>query len=267
MSGRKKWAWAALVMAASAAPAGAQTGGISGGGSTGGGGGGLTSSGLASTLNTTNASGGSGVGAGGLGNSGTGPAAQQAVGAYGVNLATGNARSSQDASNPFAGFYANPLYAGRAGQGGPSVAPGGFGTPLYTLTSTGTAAGGRGATGRTGAAGLGATGMGGRGGLGGTNQSGIVVPIPVQINYAAQIRFRTPPTAPANIQGDIRNTLDNSSLIADGRSVQVITDAQNNVTLRGVVRDEEEARIIEGVVRLTPGVRVIQNELTVAPQK
>ena len=35
------------------------------------------------------------------------------------------------------------------------------------------------------------------------------------------------------------------------------------VVLQGTVRDEEEAKTIEGVVRLSPGVRKVQNQLTV----
>lgn len=298
MNVRKNWAWAALVAAATASPAAAQPGGISSGGSTGGvglgGGSGLTSSGLAGTLNSSNVGGGSGVGAGGLSTnrSGTGTGSQQPIATNGISPPTGQSRSSLDASNFLSGYYANPTYAGSAAQGGIGVTPGGFGTVLYGTgtgttgatgartgaaggrTGTGTAGGrtgtgttGFGATGATGLGGFGtgrtgAGGFGGLGGQGGTGQNGIVVPIPVQINYAAQIRFAAPPVAPARIQTDLRSALDNSTLIASGRGVQVITDDLNNVTLRGRVRDEDEARLIEGVVRLTPGVRAIQNELT-----
>jgi hypothetical protein len=285
MRGRTNWAWAALVLAASAGPAAAQTGGIGSGGSTGaiglGGGGGLTSggltsSGLAGTLNSSNVGGGSGVGAGGLstnrsGTGGSGGTSQTPLATNGISPPTGNSRSSLDSSNIFSGFYANPMYAGSSGQGGVGVAPGGFGSPLYTGTTGSGATGARGGRAGTTGASLGAGGMGGRGGLGSTNtfgalsgssQTGIVVPIPVQINSAAQIQFSAPPVAAPRLQADLRNALDNSSLLPNGRDVLVITDAQNNVTLRGRVRDENEARLIEGVVRLTPGVRVIQNELT-----
>jgi osmotically-inducible protein OsmY len=55
--------------------------------------------------------------------------------------------------------------------------------------------------------------------------------------------------------------LDNSSQIVSGKNVQILSDINNNVTLRGSVKNEDEARLIEGVVRLTPGVGQIRNEL------
>lgn len=266
MTPGKKWLWAALVAAASAAPAGAQTGGISSGAQTGGiglgGGSNLTSSGLSSSLNSSNISGGTGVGAGGLS---TNSSTSGTNGSTVIQPPTGQTRSSLDSSNPFAGYYANPYYAGTSSQG-VNGQPGGFGSPLYNSTTgtsgrTGTTAG------RTGASSFGTGSSGNRssfGSLGGQsgNQSGIVVPIPVQLNYAAQIRFSAPRVTAPRLEGELRESLSNSHLIPDGRGIQVTTDAQNNVTLRGHVRNEDEARLVEGVVRLTPGVRAIQNELT-----
>jgi hypothetical protein len=269
MTRGKKWLAATLVAVATAGSAAAQTGGIGSGGQTGGIGlgggsgltsGGLTSGGLAGTLNSSNVGGGSGVGAGGLGGN-TGMGSQQPIATNGISPPTGQTRSSLDASNLLSGYYANPYFAGLTK--GYGTAPGGFGTQLYSSTGTGAAAGRTGtAAGRTGLTGLGGVG-GNRAGLGGTgSQSGIVVPIPVQINYAAQLRFAAPVVAAPALQADIQNSLANTHLIPDGRGVQVITDGQNNVTLRGRVQNEDEARLVEGVVRLTPGVRVIQNELT-----
>ena len=92
------------------------------------------------------------------------------------------------------------------------------------------------------------------------NQSGILVPLPVQINYVAQMRFPTPPVPASQIQTDLRGIIDNGGL-ENSKTVQVVV-AGTNVTLRGAVKDDEEARLVEGLVRLTPGVGAIKNELT-----
>ena len=64
------------------------------------------------------------------------------------------------------------------------------------------------------------------------------------------------------MQTDLRVMIDGISGIANPKGVQIITDAENNVTLRGTVKDNDEARFVEGLVRTTPGVRAITNELT-----
>src|SRR5262249_57986395 len=94
---------------------------------------------------------------------------------------------------------------------------------------------------------------------------GVIVPLPGQIAYSAQVRFDAPPAAPAAIFTDLRGTLDRSNMIANPAGVQVLVEG-NNVTLRGAVKDEDEARMIVGMVRLTPGVREIRNELTFPKQ-
>ena len=65
-----------------------------------------------------------------------------------------------------------------------------------------------------------------------------------------------------NVESDLRLMIDGMSGIANPKGVQIITDADNNVTLRGSVKDSDEARFVEGLVRITPGVREITNELT-----
>ena len=50
--------------------------------------------------------------------------------------------------------------------------------------------------------------------------------------------------------------------LSNPAGVQVLTTPDNNVVLRGTVRDAREARLVEGMVRLTPGVAYIKNELT-----
>ncbi len=178
-----------------------------------------------------------------------------------------------DASNVLGATYANPLYQGRAGAAYGQV-PGGFANPLYTITGATGGAGGPGGAGGIGgiggAGGLGALGRGGAGAvLGGAgttgNQTGVVVQMPRAIAYPAQLRFAAPAVVPARLQTDLRGVLNATPMIANAAAVQLQVDG-NNVLLRGSVRDAEEARLVEGLVRLTPGVRQIKNELTFPAQ-
>jgi osmotically-inducible protein OsmY len=42
--------------------------------------------------------------------------------------------------------------------------------------------------------------------------------------------------------------------------IRVLTDG-DTVVLRGLVRDERERRLAEALIRLSPGVRLVRNEL------
>lgn len=266
MRGHKKWAWGALVAVLTTAPAVAQQGGVNSGGA--------APTGSSSLLTPTSSSGsgfGSTAGSAGTGitsgNSGSGAssnggssqlsgtAVQQMQAAPKLAAPTGTATSSLQKSNFLAGFYANPYYQGLISSQ-TNAAPGGFGNALHGTGTGSVTTGGRGATGTT---------IGGRTGIGGQNantQSGIVVQLPVQIAYTAQMQFPTPPVAPTRLQTDLRLAIDGTSMIANPKAVQIITDANNNITLRGTVKNDEELRLVEGMVRLTPGVGDIKNELT-----
>lgn len=271
----RKWAWAGVVAAVAAAPAAAQqaavtstaggrtTGSISGGAANAagvglGGGASLGSSGISS--------GGGGGGSGSVGGNAVsgGVQLQQLMTMQAPTAPTGTNSSSLSASNRFAGYYANPYFQGisTTGTSASTPQPGGFGQPLFGNTST---AGGRGAL--AGGGGLGTTGRTGLGGLNNqaSNQSGILIPIQSQITYTATVQFPAPPVAAGKLTTDIRAVIDATPMIANARAVQVLTDANNNVTLRGPVKDDDESRLIEGLVRLTPGVGTIRNELTPTP--
>lgn len=250
----RRLAWAAAFAALTGGSAFAQQQGGTAGGATGGG--------------TTGGGGGQGGGfGGGLGN-------QNQSGAGGTQLLTpqtapnitapsqntANTNTAISPSNVFGATYANPYYQGRAGAT-VDQAPGGFGAPLYT--NTGAAGGGRTTTG--------ATGQGGRAGGGfGTNSSqdpgGVLVPLPRQISYSSQIQFKSPPIVQGALFTDIRGTLDRSTFLSNPRGVDVTVAEGNVVVLRGQAADPDEARAIEGMVRLTPGVRDVRNELTVPRQ-
>ena len=150
-------------------------------------------------------------------------------------------------SNVFQYTYGAVYYQGRAGANTTSNNPGGLGTPLFTVTSgtgsgTGTARGGS------------STAI--------NDSGGVMVPLPRNIAYPAQIKFARQPINTDRLQADLRGTISRSSSLSNPAGVQVQV-VGNNVTVRGTVRNAEEARLVEGLIRLTPGVGVIQNELAV----
>jgi len=185
-------------------------------------------------------------------------------------------------SNVLGAYYANPYYQGRAGSTS-STTPGGFGTALYGTAGAGASTtGGRtgaigGRTGTTtglgGATGFGSTGatggFGTTGGFGGTtgSQSGIVVPLPRQISYTATLNFPRPSIAPTQMQANLQGVLLNSSMLANSRNITLSMDG-GTVVLRGSAATADDARLAENMIRLTPGVREVRNELTfpVQPQ-
>ena len=196
-------------------------------------------------------------------------------------------------SNAFGLYYANPYYQGRAGATFLGD-PGGFGGPLNGVTqgissvntnAFSAAAGSTpisSATGFGGNAGTNFTG-GDLNNFGGSNNrnnpfgnnnnnnnnrnaqsvvGGVIVPLSVPITYTSKLMFAPPPvTAPA-LATDVRQMLDRSNSIAAPGMIDVFTNGQV-VVLRGLVASVEEAQTAEGMIRLTPGVRNVVNELKV----
>jgi hypothetical protein len=180
-------------------------------------------------------------------------------------------------------FYGNPYYQGTYTNNKNNIAPGGFGQQSFGTTTTGGRGGSTG--GQIGFAGGTGTGSsasgvvspsasagGGRGGFGGataaggisvnlTDPGGQIAPLARQIAYPAVARFDVPVAVPNAVQVELRGMIDRSTAIANPAGVQVVADG-GMVVLRGAVRDQDEARTVEGMVRLTPGVRSIRNELT-----
>lgn len=160
--------------------------------------------------------------------------------------ANGNTNTGIAASNAFRGYYGNPYYQGIK----LTNQPGGFGTALFPATTTGTRGGAQGARGSSGSV--------------ITDQGGILVPLPRQIAYSSQIQFKMPAGNPLpQLQLDLRGSIDRvpTTMLANPAGVKVEVDGRS-VVLRGSVRDEEESHLVEGLVRLTPGVAAIKNELT-----
>ncbi|WP_439625830.1 BON domain-containing protein [Gemmata sp.] len=260
--------WAVAAVVASASAAAAQQGSVTtgGGGSLGSLGG---TGGLAGGLGGGTGGGGGAGGGGSLGGDLGGAQLQTMQPAPTLAPPSGQNTSSLDPTNFLSGYYANPYYQGLISSQ-VNQAPGGFGQILMGTGGSGArgtnrtnlgAGGGMATTSR-------ATGAGGRagGGLGGTAASsnyGVMVPMPVQLTYAAVADFSAPSVAAPQLQSDLSAMVQRSlGTLSNPAGVQVLTTADNNVVLRGAVRDAREARLVEGMVRLTPGVAYIKNELT-----
>ena len=68
------------------------------------------------------------------------------------------------------------------------------------------------------------------------------------------------------LQPELRSTIDRSSFITSQGTVQLKVN-DGVVVLDGQVASEKEFRIIEGMMRTTPGVRGVVNELRIVPTK
>ncbi|HET6573173.1 MAG TPA: BON domain-containing protein [Fimbriiglobus sp.] len=180
----------------------------------------------------------------------------------------GSSTTSTGAGGTSSGGRTSTGFGGTStGFGGMSTGFGGAGgrTGVGGTTGFGGATG-FGGQGRLGGQG-GFTGMGGQGRLGGfggmgTTNAAQVVPLTRQISYTAtlQIPRPAPAAAAARVQTEVRAMLDRSTMIANPAGVQVVTQGPV-VVLRGTARDEDEARLIANMIRLTPGVREVRNEL------
>ncbi len=232
---------------------GASSGGGLGGGSMGGGGGAGGGAGGA-------ASGGPG-GAGGMGGGPGGGLGGLGGGAGGGAGAGGN---SVDQTNFLRSTYSNPLYMGRPNQLTPATPSNSTGTATTTQQAGGFGQLSFGATGGGGAANVG--GAGGRPGSAG-GQSGSALKAPGQspssasrIMYSTTVKFPVKVIAVSQLQSDLRGIIDRSTTLKDPSAIQVVIEDQV-VVLRGRVADEDEKRLVEGIIRLTPGVRMVKNEL------
>lgn len=254
----RRLAWAAAVAAATASPAAAQMGG-------GGGGGGAASGGnlgnfqtnapaATTTLNTT----GTGGQSASTANASEFPQLVQVERAPQITAPSTftNSGGKVAASNFLGPTYVELRSLGLLDKSRSAAAPAGLGNTVFATTGTGGAAGARAtttATGRTGGTGTGQT----------TDPGGQLVQLPRQIAYTAQLKFAVPPMPAPRLQADLRGVIDRAGLSASPAGVQVLVDG-NAVVLRGAVADGDEARLVEGLVRLTPGVGRITNELTYA---
>ena len=129
-----------------------------------------------------------------------------------------------------------------------------YGQPLYNVTST---------TGGT------ATIRGGTGGrAGGTatttgsNDFGPAISGTRYPHVAAVVKFATTAKSSDELTSDIKSLLERSSSVTAKNTVRVRVE-DRIVTLSGTVADDDERRHVEALIRLSPGVRDVRNELEV----
>jgi len=167
-----------------------------------------------------------------------------------------NMTSTLAAANQLGIYYGSVLYQGSKAANVPNGGPGGFGAVTYPAT------GGTGRGAQTGP--QGGQGRGAAGGANSADPGGQIVALPRQIAYSSQIQFKLPPGNPVpQLLSDLRGSIDRvpTPLLANPGGVIVEVNGRD-VVLRGAVKDEDEFRLVEGLIRLTPGVYGIKNELT-----
>jgi|GEM_PF-2565427 hypothetical protein len=236
-------------------PAWAQQGGFGGGGAGGAAGGGGFGGG--------GGAGGAGGRAPAGGNTG-GNAFAGTVGFTGTGAELSTGRSSAvNTSNIFSSYFANPyaVVSGTIAKAGVERANAPFGQPLYT-TTTGGARGARGATGARGTASIG----GGRGGLGANSggEGDFTLPGMMGTRYphvATVVQFKAPAPAADQLLAEVRGIIERSGSLPSKSGITVSVEGRD-VILRGKVATDEERRLAGAILRLTPGLGDIRNELT-----
>jgi len=168
----------------------------------------------------------------------------------------------------FGRFYVNALGLGLP-QGTGATAIVAFGTPLYSSLYSGT--GTTGTTGATGSVGTGRLSGGATTGLGGGVGSITAGFTPMNTNantyrrpasYTTSIAFKYRPTPQAEVHSNLRQMLARSSDLAGNDSLEVLMDGQT-VVVRGTVAEFQQSRLAENLLRLSPGVRNVRNEIQV----
>ncbi|HKB04760.1 MAG TPA: BON domain-containing protein, partial [Gemmataceae bacterium] len=166
------------------------------------------------------------------------------------------------------GTYANPLYFGRPGatglfpalnQYGGGLGSGmGFGQPSFgTVSVTSLQTTGRGTTtGRTGTA-----TTGGFSGASISARSPISYATVVAVSSSSEPPSGTP-AVNSRLRAELQGLLSRTTAIREPSAI-TLEVVGNTVILRGRVSDEDERRLVEGMVALEPGVHEVRNELEV----
>jgi len=204
--------------------------------------------------------------------SGSGFTGGTTFGSTGSSGRGGSGTASYGQSSPYGTFYANPFALGlvSSGSSASSSSAGSryvrpypvqlsFGQPLYNTTGT------------TGTASISRGGLGGASGFGSGSTSTSTFPgvssqgIRRAPSYLVETAIDEPPARARaqTIRADLQSVIAGSSRLPSRGNIRVTTDANGAVILRGRVRDDRERRMAESLVRLTPGVYRVRNELRV----
>jgi hypothetical protein len=153
-------------------------------------------------------------------------------------------------NNPFYSYYVNPFAVGLPSSSGFTTSKTtkniAFGTPLYTTTNNSNSMGTASISGANNQ------------GYPGSNSIG-TRRAPA---YTTAVAFDITPVKPTVVQSDVQAMLNRSSKILSKDTIVVALDG-DVLVLRGTAKDAHERRLAEALVRLTPGVRNVRNELAV----
>jgi hypothetical protein len=163
--------------------------------------------------------------------------------------ASGSTSSGVSRNNPFYSNYVNPQQMGLPG-GSRSA----FGTPLYgTSTST---------TSRTSGT-LGTGYAAGSSGFSAGSGSATGYTAPRAPRYAAGVEYSTTRSvAGGRPPSDVVQVLAGSNALSPERDIQASMDG-TVIVLKGTVANDHDRHLAEGMVRLSPGVNDVRNELRV----
>jgi hypothetical protein len=84
--------------------------------------------------------------------------------------------------------------------------------------------------------------------------------------YTTVLAFDSPPRSAEVIRTDLQQLLARSTRLPSRGNLRVVMDG-NVVVLRGAAATAQERRLAEALVRTTPGVRQVRNEITAPPEK
>jgi hypothetical protein len=199
---------------------------------------------------------GGGGGGGGTSSGGATPANTTVISTTSATIKTptsgaGSATSTPSSSNPLVQTYGDPFSMGKPANyattfGPPKADTVTFGKGIYSTTA--------------GAVASSASTVTNPGN--GFTENGIYRNPP----YATVLSSDLPIVkhSASALHADVRSVLDRSSFIRNPATVQV-SASEGIVLLTGQVTSDKERRLVEGMVRTTPGVRNVQNNLTIAP--
>jgi osmotically-inducible protein OsmY len=80
--------------------------------------------------------------------------------------------------------------------------------------------------------------------------------------YTASLGFPSRPTPPSAVLAEVQAVLDRSTRLPSRASIRAVMDGRV-VVLQGMVQDDHERQLADSLVRLTPGVADVRNELSV----
>jgi osmotically-inducible protein OsmY len=215
-------------------------------------------------------SGGGGAGGGSSSGSGGSTLLSNGIGSGGSSGGSNN--TSTSSTNFLSPSYSNPFYEGRPNQststsagsssGGTTSSqslPGGFGQQSFGTVSS-TSSSGSGISGTTGSSrSLGGSTSGSGRSSSTTNPSQQAV---TRVIYTTSVKFPVAAVPATQLQSNLQSVFDRSSALSSS-GIQV-TVGPKGVILRGQVADEDQRRLAENMIRLTPGVRDVDNKITIA---